>query len=116
MTKVTASFVRQSIPKAVREQTWIRHNGAKFNAKCNVSWCNNKVTPFTFEVGHNVPVSKGGPMSIENLRPICPGCNRSMGNKYTIDEFSKLCSRAPVKRARKCFKCRTKMEIDIIIE
>lgn len=84
------TLARTSIPKAIREQTWIRYNGANFEAKCNVAWCQNIITPFTFEVGHNIPVSRGGDTNIDNLRPICTGCNRSMGNRYTIDEFSKL--------------------------
>ena len=80
------------IPKAIREQTWLRYNGETYKAKCNVVWCQNITTPFTFDVGHNIPQSKGGGTEIDNLRPICPSCNKSMGNKYTIDEFSKLSS------------------------
>lgn len=89
------------IPKAIREQTWIRYIGAKFTAKCHVDWCRNKITPFTFEVGHNIPVSKGGRTNIGNLRPICPSCNRSMSNKYTIEEFSMLSGKAFRKRGMK---------------
>lgn len=83
------------IPKAIREQTWIRYNGEKYNAKCHVLWCQNNITPFIFEVGHNIPQSKGGCTEISNLRPICSSCNKSMGNKYTIDEFSTLSSPQP---------------------
>lgn len=100
--KVVASLSRTSIPKALREQTWLRYNGSKFTAKCNVDWCTNKITPFTFEVGHNVPVSKGGTTDIDNLRPICPGCNRSMGNKYTIDQFSQLSKHRQTNKKHKC--------------
>jgi hypothetical protein len=39
-------------------------------------------------VGHNIPESKGGKTTINNLIPICGDCNRSMGDRYTIDEFS----------------------------
>lgn len=87
---VQKTLTRTSIPKAIREQTWIRYNGPKFESKCNVTWCQNIITPFTFEVGHNIPASRGGDTNIDNLRPICTGCNRSMGNRYTIDEFSQL--------------------------
>lgn len=45
---------------------------------------------FNFHVGHNIPESKGGDMVLENLRPICQGCNLSMGNNYSIDEWNKL--------------------------
>jgi 5-methylcytosine-specific restriction endonuclease McrA len=53
------------------------------------------MTPFNFEVGHNIPESKGGATDMSNLRPICPKCNRSMGDEYTIDEFSKLSRPSP---------------------
>ena len=82
------------LPKALREQVWKVYFGNSFNHKCWVQWCKNIVTPFTFEVGHNVPRSKGGTDDIDNLRPICSGCNKSMGNYWTIDEFSNLSSRS----------------------
>jgi len=85
---------RTRLPKALREQVWRVYNGNKFEAKCWVQWCENLVTPFTFEAGHNIPRSKGGTDDIDNLRPICSGCNRSMGAYWTIDEFSALSSRS----------------------
>lgn len=86
---------KATIPKALREQVWLIHNSMNYNAKCNVQWCSNIITPFSFEVGHNIPESKGGTLDINNLRPICSSCNRSMGNRYTIDEFSALSSPIP---------------------
>lgn len=76
------------IPPAIRQAVWETYIGKQFDAKCTVTWCKARVTPFTFEVGHNVPESKGGRTEIDNLRPLCPQCNRSMSNNYTIDEFS----------------------------
>lgn len=94
----TLALARTSIPKAIRENTWIRYNGRKFECKCHVLWCQNVITPFNFEVGHNIPVSRGGATNIDNLRPICSGCNKSMGNRYTIDEFSQLSPSTPTDR------------------
>ena len=88
---------KQRIPAALREATWIKYNGNAFQAECHVTWCENVLTPFSFEVGHNVPESKGGALELDNLRPICPRCNRSMGATYTIDEFSALTKRTEVK-------------------
>lgn len=82
--------IRRSTPNALKQQVWIKYNGPIFNAKCKVIWCNNILTPFTFEAGHNIPHSKGGKTTIENLQPICGSCNKSMSDKYTIDEFNKL--------------------------
>lgn len=67
---------------------WLAHAGHTFDVKCPVRWCNTILTPFTFEVGHNVPESRGGATVLENLRPLCAQCNRSMGNRYTIDEYA----------------------------
>ena len=77
-----------NIPLALKQNVWIKHVGSNFKGKCYVKWCNNTLTPFTFEAGHNIPYSKGGETSIDNLFPICSTCNKSMGNRYTIEEFS----------------------------
>lgn len=76
------------VPSSLKHNIWIKYIGETFHGKCNVEWCANKITPFTFEAGHNIPYSKGGCTTIDNLRPICSECNKSMGNRYTIDEFS----------------------------
>lgn len=81
---------KKTIPKALREQVWITNLGNIFEAKCVVVWCQNKITVFDFEVGHNLPESKGGATTLENLRPICSRCNKSMGNRYSIDEWNVL--------------------------
>ena len=95
---------KATIPKALREHVWRVYNSTNFSAKCYIQWCSNIVTPFNFEVGHNVPESKGGTLDISNLRPICASCNRSMGNAYTIDEFSAL-SAPPQPRRRRRLWC-----------
>lgn len=79
---------KQKIPASLRQMVWLRYNSEKFRAKCQVSWCQNLITPFTFEVGHNQPESKGGTTTIDNLMPICTSCNRSMSNTYSITEYS----------------------------
>jgi hypothetical protein len=81
---------KQNIPKAVKEQLWVRDMGCVFEGKCKVSWCTNKVTVFDFQCGHNIPESKGGETTLPNLQAICARCNTSMGDRYTIDEWSKL--------------------------
>ena len=83
---------KESIPKRIRELVWTTHNGETFTNKCYVSWCDNKLNVFNFQVGHDIPESKGGTIDIDNLKPICGNCNLSMGNKYTITEWSKLIS------------------------
>lgn len=76
------------IPKAMREQLWLRHFGHKFETKCSTSWCSNKITAFDFHCGHDQPRSKGGATDLTNLVPICARCNISMGNSYTFKEWN----------------------------
>ena len=81
---------RKAVPKALREQVWRTHVGESYKAKCCVTWCTNQITPFDYEVGHNVPHSQGGSLELTNLRPICGRCNKSMGDNYTIDQWNAL--------------------------
>jgi 5-methylcytosine-specific restriction endonuclease McrA len=94
---------KKKIPKALKEQVWLKYNGNKFNGVCAVRWCTNIITPFTFETGHNIPESKGGATDIGNLRPICSKCNKSMGDSYTIDEFSQLSRGKPTFMSCFCY-------------
>jgi hypothetical protein len=82
-----AKSKKAAIPKALREQVWLSYGGAEFDKKCAVQWCHNRITAFTFHVGHVVAESRGGPTVLENLLPLCPSCNLSMGTK-SIDEWS----------------------------
>jgi 5-methylcytosine-specific restriction endonuclease McrA len=86
---------KATIPVAFREQIWLRHMGKVFEGKCPTRWCQNKITVYDFQSGHNVPESKGGPTTPENLIPLCSRCNLSMGNRYTFDEWNKLSNVAP---------------------
>ena len=63
--------------------------GKNFTGTCSISWCENDMSCFNFDCGHNIPESKGGPTNIENLIPICRNCNVGMGNRFTIDEWEK---------------------------
>ena len=81
---------KERIPKALREQAWKRYVGEKYKTKCLVTWCTNIISVFDFEVGHNIPESKGGTLGLHNLRPICSRCNKSMAAHYTIDEWNRI--------------------------
>ena len=81
---------KEPIPKRIRELVWTTNNGETFSHKCYVSWCDNTINVFNFQVGHDIPESKGGTIDIDNLKPICTSCNLSMSNKFTITEWSKL--------------------------
>jgi hypothetical protein len=83
-------YRKKAIPVAFREQIWIRDCGRVFDSKCRTPWCQNRMTVFDFQSGHNIPESRGGPTKPENLLPLCSRCNQSMGDRYTFDEWAKL--------------------------
>ena len=85
-------YRKKAIPVAFREQIWIRDCGRVFDSKCKTPWCQNRMTVFDFQSGHNIPESKGGPTKPENLLPLCSRCNQSMGDRYTFDEWAALAS------------------------
>lgn len=86
-TNLITEYKKRNIPKALRQQVWINHFGETFKGKCFIKWCKNTITVFNYECGHNIPESKGGLTTIDNLYPICSSCNKSMSNKYTITEW-----------------------------
>ena len=101
--KQRKSTKKEHIPKALREQTWIQNFGKKFEHKCYINWCNNKINVFDFHVGHDKPESKGGKLNIKNLKPICARCNHSMSNYYTIKQWNNFNSKKRKKWWQCCF-------------
>ena len=79
---------KQRIPKALREQVWLKTNNQQFKVKCPIAWCSNQINVLDFHVGHIIPESRGGTTTISNLKPICARCNLSMSSSITITEFS----------------------------
>jgi len=102
MAQPKKSVAKAKIPAALREEVWRHWMGEAFKAKCCVTWCTNHITAFDFAVGHNVPESKGGSLTLSNLRPICARCNSSMGANYTIDEWNQLAVAPPSFWTRLC--------------
>ena len=84
------------VPRALREQMWLHRVGRRFETRCAVTWCANRITAFDFQAGHDLPESKGGDTSVANLYPICARCNLSMGNRYTIQEWNRMGTPLPL--------------------
>jgi len=75
---------RKSIPKTVRDMVWDTYIGNKYGVgKCYC--CRSVIDSKKFECGHVVAASLGGPNTVENLRPICGTCNKSMGTQNLED-------------------------------
>lgn len=86
---------KDKIPKALREQVWLKSMGKIYTGKCPIVWCSNVITVYDFQCGHNMPESRGGKTDLTNLIAICSRCNTSMSNKFTIDEWNAVSSVAP---------------------
>ena len=77
---------RKGIPLSVRNSLWNEYFGNNFKGSCDV--CGKEITRDTFEAGHIVSAANGGDDNIENLRPLCRSCNRSMGAE-NLNKFKK---------------------------
>ncbi len=87
---------RTPINKGLRDAVWFKYiGGNKAKGKCYC--CKIREIHITdFQVGHNKAVAKGGKNHINNLRPICGPCNRSMGT-VSIEKYRKTHFAKPVK-------------------
>ena len=83
---------KEPIYQSLRQTIWISRMGRTFEGKCPIPWCMSIISVFNFECGHNIPESRGGATDVSNLIPICGSCNKGMGNRYTIDEWSAMYS------------------------
>jgi 5-methylcytosine-specific restriction endonuclease McrA len=75
----------QSLSKVIRQLVWNKYIGERNGL--GTCWCcrNKTISAFEFEAGHVIPRAKGGPDTVENLRPICSLCNKSMGTENMLD-------------------------------
>lgn len=78
---------KRYIPAALRKQVWNHYIGAPIGeTKCPVCRINT-IDKLGFEAGHVIPECNGGSTTLENLRPICGECNRSMGT-LNLQEYA----------------------------
>lgn len=69
---------RKTIPKKLKNMIWDKNIGKKFGiGKCYC--CSEEIDSKNFEAGHIISVKNGGETTLDNLKPICSCCNKSMG-------------------------------------
>ena len=78
---------KQHIPKKLKNMIWDKYIGKEKGIGLCYS-CNEEIDSKNFEAGHIIPEAKGGPTNVDNLRPICSCCNKSMGTQ-NMDVFKK---------------------------
>ena len=72
------------IPHALRACVFTTYIKDMNTAQCYVG-CGARISPFNFECGHVVAVANGGKTVLDNLRPICGSCNKSMQTTNLFD-------------------------------
>ena len=81
---------KDAIPKILKDlcwYTWVGKTVASHTCLC----CERmEIRMNSFECGHVLAEAKGGQLSVDNLRPICGGCNRSMGSE-NLEDFKRRC-------------------------
>ena len=84
------SYRKRAIPKTLKINVWNHYIGNEVgSAKCMC--CQEcEIIQGHFEAGHVISERDGGGTTIENLRPICSLCNKSMGSKHML-EFMREC-------------------------
>lgn len=92
------------VPKKVKNDSWDIYIGKE----CGQAYCivcdRTKIYSNSFQAGHIVSEKHGGKCSIDNIIPVCGGCNQSMGpmnmREYVrqnypsnLEKFDKRCYR-----------------------
>lgn len=79
---------KKAIPHMLKRMVWNKWVGEAIGKTkclcCKIS----DITMLTFVCGRIIPESKGGELSVNNLKPICGSCNSSMGTT-NMDEYIK---------------------------
>jgi hypothetical protein len=97
--------MRKSIPKTVKDHVWDVYIGVSNGiGKCFVCG-RTEIRQSCFDAGHVISVRDGGENTIDNLRPVCPTCNKSMGSQHLYDfmreNFPDMYSEIPRTRSPK---------------
>lgn len=80
---------RKQVPQAIRNQAWDKYIGRQM-AETKCLCCGiTTITQRGFEAGHVIAASKGGADTVDNIRPICMPCNRSMGSQNMREYMTK---------------------------
>lgn len=81
---------KNKIPKKIKELTWNEYIGIEKGVSpcfcCGVT----QISQMNFHCGHCVSEANGGSLEVDNMRPICSGCNGSMGSKNMNDFIKKF--------------------------
>lgn len=77
--------------EAIWRQTF--GDDSMFNMECTTPRCKTMLTPFSFEVCHDIAKARGGSDDLSNLFAGCSLCNKRQG-RNTRDEFHRMVTTA----------------------
>jgi hypothetical protein len=77
-------YKKATISTDLKQKLWEKYYGNQGVAKCFCCGADD-IKPLSFEAGHVVAESAGGPTILDNMRPICKGCNRRMASTNMKD-------------------------------
>lgn len=72
-----------SIPQKIKVLVWEKYIGRFYEGQCFC--CESNIDVFNWHAGHIIAHVNGGQVTIENIRPICSGCNLSMSSMSMRD-------------------------------
>ena len=79
---------KKTIPKPLKNIVWDTYIGKdKGTGECVC--CHKEIDSKHFECGHVTSEADGGTMDVNNLRPVCSLCNKSMG-KQNLNTFTEI--------------------------
>jgi len=89
LPKHTSRYIKSRIPAQLRTAVWKKYFGMNTNGACPLfHLCNvtlNRDVRNGWQCGHIISEKNGGKLQVDNLRPICQGCNCSMGSNNWED-------------------------------
>ena len=77
---------KKNISATLRRLVWQTYVGLDVGSTLCMCCQQQIIYQLVFECGHVIAESQGGATILENLRPICTHCNRSMGT-MSMAEF-----------------------------
>lgn len=84
--KTRSASNREKVCAKTRYEVWRQYNGNSMDGLCYC--CNDGLNLENFQAGHVIAKAKGGSNKIDNLRPVCGQCNKSMST-MDMREFVK---------------------------
>ena len=78
---------KERIPATVRNIVWVTHFQSSKKGQCWLCKVED-ISSANFECGHVVSEKNGGRPTVDNLRPICSFCNKSVGT-MNMEDFKR---------------------------